>query len=168
LVVVTTEWPNLIEEHLMRLRLGALAAIALVLVAAVSVWIANARHVDSWLAVHTGITDLTGPYYGFWSGIGSDLAELTLIGAVGTGVYQIVKKYNCHQPGCWRVGNHPAAGGQFYLCWRHHPDYMAGKPTREIIAQLHREHLLRQQALLARVHDLQPHVAREDQGPQDR
>ncbi|GAB3046761.1 hypothetical protein GCM10027053_00540 [Intrasporangium mesophilum] len=137
-----------------RLRLGALIAIAVALLGAAVVWIVHATDVDSWLAVHTGLTDLTGPYYGFWSGIGSDIAELTLVGAVSTGVYQLVKKYNCHHPGCWRVGNHPAAGGQFYLCWRHHPDFMGGKPTKEIIAELHREHLARQEVLHARIHEI--------------
>jgi hypothetical protein len=53
-----------------------------------------------------------------------------IIGAIATAVYQLVKKYNCHYPGCWRVGNHQAAGGQFSLCYRHHPDYQGRKPTR--------------------------------------
>jgi len=35
-----------------------------------------------WLAVHTGTVDEAGPYYGFWSGFGSDLGEAALIGAV--------------------------------------------------------------------------------------
>jgi hypothetical protein len=141
-----------------RLRLGALIAVVLALVVGAVAWIANADSVDHWLAVYTGLSNLSGPYYGFWSGFGSDLAELTLIGAVGTAVYQLVRKYNCHYPGCWRVGNHPAAGGQFYLCWRHHPDYMGGKVTKEIIAQLHSEHLARQQALHDRVRDLHTHL----------
>jgi hypothetical protein len=142
----------------MRLRLGALVGIALAVLVAVTVWVANARDVDGWLAVHAGLNDLTGPYYGFWSGIGSDLAELTLVGAVATGAYQLVRKYNCHQPRCWRVGNHPAAGGRFYLCWRHQPDNSGGKPTTEIIAQLHREHVAREQGLLATVHQLHGHA----------
>ena len=73
-----------------------------------------------------------------------DVATTNRAGAIATGVYQLVKKYNCHQPGCWRVGNHPAAGGQFSLCYRHHPDYQGKKPTQELIQRLHREHLERQ------------------------
>jgi hypothetical protein len=46
------------------------------------------------MAVHTGTDDLSGPWYGFWSGFGSDLAEIGVIGAVATGVYQIFRKYN--------------------------------------------------------------------------
>src|SRR4051812_31184431 len=97
----------------------------------------NRSIANHWLAVHAGILDETGPYYAFWSGIGSDIAEFGIIGAVGTATYQLVKKYNCHQPGCWRVGNHPAAGGQFFLCYRHHPDYQGVRPTQEMIARLH-------------------------------
>jgi hypothetical protein len=74
-------------------------------------------------------------------------------------VYQVVKKYNCHYPGCWRVGNHPAAGGQFSLCYLHHPDYQGKKPTRELIQRLHQEHLERQAALLGRFHEIHEHLA---------
>jgi hypothetical protein len=111
-----------------------------------------------WLQVHTGTINETGPYYGFWSGFGSDLTEFAVIGTIATGVYQLVKKYNCHYPGCWRVGNHPAAGGQFSLCYRHHPDYQGKKPTNELIQRLHREHLERQAALLGRFHELREHL----------
>jgi hypothetical protein len=105
-----------------------------------------------WLQVHTGTANESGPYYGFWSGFGSDLEEFGILGAVGAGIYQLVKKYNCHEPGCWRIGQHPAAGGQFLLCYRHHPDYQGRKPTHELIERLHREHLERQAAKLHEVH----------------
>jgi hypothetical protein len=111
--------------------------------AGVVLWVIHGRLIGHWIQVHTGTVDEPGPYYGFWSGFGSDLTEFGIIGAIATGVYQLVKKYNCHQPGCWRVGNHPAAGGQFSLCYRHHPDYQGKKPTQELIQRLHREHLER-------------------------
>ena len=78
-------------------------------VAGVVLWVIHARVFGHWLQVHTGTVDETGPYYGFWSGFGSDLTEFGIIGAVATAAYQLFKKYNCHHPGCWRVGNHPAA-----------------------------------------------------------
>jgi len=108
--------------------------------------------------VHTGTINEPGPYYGFWSGFGSDLTEFAIIGTIATGVYQLVKKYNCHYPGCWRVGNHPAAGGQFSLCYRHHPDYQGMKPTHELIAQVHREHLERQAAMLGKLQEVHRHL----------
>jgi len=92
-------------------------------VAGVALWVVHGRLVGHWLAVHTGTVNEPGPYYGFWSGFGSDLTEFGIIGAIATGVYQLVRKYNCHHPGCWRVGNHLAAGGEFMLCYRHHPGY---------------------------------------------
>jgi hypothetical protein len=131
----------------MRSRLMLLAISIVVMVSVMTAWILNASTVSSWLAVHTGTVNESGPYYGFWSGFGSDLAEFGIIGAIGTGVYQIVRKYNCHEPRCWRVGNHPAAGGQFLLCYRHHPDYHGTQPSSEMIRRLHRAHQERQAIL---------------------
>jgi hypothetical protein len=111
--------------------------------------------------VHTGIINEPGPYYGFWSGFGSDLEEFGILGAIGAAIYQLVKKYNCHEPGCWRIGQYPAADGQFLLCYRHHPDYMGKKPTHEIIERLHREHRERQTAIHDGLQDLHDHLAAE-------
>jgi hypothetical protein len=107
----------------------------------------HARLVGHWLQVHTGTVNEPGPYYGFWSGFGSDLEEFGILGAIGAALYSLVRKYNCHEPGCWRIGNHPAADGQFNLCYRHHPDFQGKKPTHELIERLHREHLERQAAI---------------------
>jgi hypothetical protein len=126
-------------------------------VVGVALWVIHARLVGHWLQVHTGTVNEPGPYYGFWSGFGSDLTEFAIIGTIATGVYQLVKKYNCHYPGCWRVGNHPAAGGQFALCYRHHPDYQGKKPSHDLIERLHREHLERQAAMLSRLHEVPRH-----------
>ena len=146
----------------MRLRLAAVVALPVVATTVVVAWILHAQFVNHWLAVHTGTINETGPYYGFWSGFGSDLTELGIIGVVSTGVYQLVKKYNCHEPGCWRVGAHPAAGGRFLLCYRHHPDYEGVKPTHEMIARLHHEHLERQAVIHARIQEIQRHLAAQD------
>ena len=116
-------------------------------VAGVVLWVLHARLVGHWLQLHTGTINEPGPYYGFWSGFGSDIAEFGILGAIGTGLYQLVKKVNCHEPGCWRVGTHPAAGGQFMLCYRHHPDYKGKKPTHELIHRLHAEHQEHQAAI---------------------
>ena len=75
------------------------------------------------MALHTGILN-GGPdqYYNFWSGIGSDLGEATLISAVGIGVYTGVRRVNCHTKGCWRIGKHRLDGTPYVLCRHHHPD----------------------------------------------
>jgi hypothetical protein len=143
----------------MRLRLIAVSALAAIVAVGVIAWVLHASVVNHWLAVHTGTVNEPGPYYGFWSGFGSDLAELSILGAIGTGVYQLVKKYNCHEPGCWRVGTHPAAGGQFLLCYHHHPDFRGKRPTHEMIERLHNQHVAQQQALHDRLHDLNEKLA---------
>ena len=70
-----------------------------------------------WLAVHTGTVNEGGPYYGFWSGFGSDLGELALVG----GMLTLVRRHNCEVHRCWRIGRHATTGGH-QVCRRHHPD----------------------------------------------
>jgi hypothetical protein len=64
-----------------------------------------------WLAVHTGTVNEAGPYYGFFSGFGSDIGEVTILG----GVITIYRGHNCHTKGCWRVGVHTTPTG-YKLC----------------------------------------------------
>jgi hypothetical protein len=142
----------------------ALTGAGAILLFAITAWALHARSVDHWLAIHIGTANETSGYYAFWSGFGSDIAEFGLLGAVVTTAYQTVKKYNCHESRCWRIGNHPAAGGQFSLCYRHHPDYQGTKPTADVISRLHREHLQRQAVLreVLRPTDQDGHRARAD------
>ena len=138
----------------MKSRLTIATLIAVAAAVGLVLWLFNAGFVNHWLAVHTGTVNEPGPYYGFWSGFGSDIAEFGIIGAIGTAAYQLFKKFNCHEPGCWRVGTHPAAGGQFFLCYRHHPDYRGTKPTHELIVKLHRENAEREAVIHERLVDL--------------
>jgi len=126
--------------------------------AVIVLWVLDAPQFNHWLGVHTGTLNEPGPYYGFWSGFGSDLEEFGILGAIGAAIYQLVRKYNCHEPGCWRIGQHPAAGGQFLLCYRHHPDYQGKKPTHELIQRLHREHLEHQAAMRSKLDELDQHL----------
>ncbi len=106
---------------------GAILVIALV---------GGVRH---WAALHTGVLN-GGPdhYYNFWSGIGSDLGEATLISAVGIGVYTGLRKVNCHTKGCWRIGKHPLSGTPYILCRHHHPHVPSNGATHEHILEQHR------------------------------
>ena len=94
----------------MKWRPVAVAGLACAAVAGLVIWLQHARLAGHWLQVHTGTVNEPGPYYGFWSGFGSDLEEFGILGAIGAAIYSLVKKFNCHEPGCWRVGNHPAGG----------------------------------------------------------
>jgi hypothetical protein len=145
----------------MRWRLIAVVALASAAAAGIVLWVLNAAPVDHWLGVKTGTINESGPYYGFWSGFGSDLSEFAIIGVVGTAIYQLVKRFNCHEPGCWHVGTHSAAGGQFLLCYRHHPDFHGQKPTHELIERIHREHAEHDAAIHNRLaaveHRVSPH-----------
>jgi len=103
-----------------------------------ALFFAEVRH---WTAFHTGVLN-AGPdrYYNFWSGIGSDLGEATLISAVGVGVYTGVRKVNCHTKGCWRIGHHTLDGTPYILCKHHHPHVPSKGATHEHILEQHRRH----------------------------
>jgi hypothetical protein len=53
--------------------------------------------------------------YNFWSGIGSDLGEVTLLTAVLAAYWH----HTCHVSRCWRLGRF--AHGHLKLCAHHHP-----------------------------------------------
>lgn len=144
---------------IVRTRLISWIALIAVVTAATVTWIYHAAMVNHWLAVHTGTVNEPGPYYAFWSGFGSDVTEFGIIGAVGTGVYQLARKYNCHETRCWRIGNHSAVDGQFHLCYRHHPDFQGSRPTRDMIVSQHREHRQREALLIDRLHQISQHLA---------
>ena len=94
-------------------RIGIVAAAAAIVVLLHFGW-----HVwepfQHWLAIHTGTINEPGPYYGFFSGFGSDLGEVTLIAAL----LAVFRKHNCHVKGCWRIGKHSVDGSPW--CSKHH------------------------------------------------
>jgi hypothetical protein len=64
-----------------------------------------------------GVDDVSGSAYAWWSGAGSDIAELAIVG----GLITVVRKHNCEVHHCWRLGRHATAAGH-NVCRRHHPD----------------------------------------------
>ena len=142
----------------MKWRPILIAGLACAAVAGLIIWLQHARLMGHWIQVHTGTVNEPGPYYGFWSGFGSDLEEFGILGAIGAGIYSLVRKYNCHEPGCWRIGNHPTADGRFNLCYRHHPDFQGRKPSHELIERLHREHLEQQAAMHSKLEEIHQHL----------
>lgn len=63
----------------------------------------------------TGADDVSGPWYGFWSGFAGDLS---LFGAA----WVLLRKHNCHYPWCWRVGRYQLLDTHYHYCKRHHPN----------------------------------------------
>lgn len=74
----------------------------------------------NWIYVHIGVPG-SGPYYGFWSGFGSDLGEYVIAGAIIGGVYHALRARNCETHRCWRIGVHRTAAGH-RVCKKHNPD----------------------------------------------
>lgn len=71
----------------------------------------------TWAGHFFGVSDEGGPGYGFFSGVGSDIGEVAIIG----GLVSIYRKHNCHVDGCWRVAKHPVEGTPYVVCKKHHP-----------------------------------------------
>ena len=70
----------------------------------------------TWLYIHFGIGG-SGPWYGFWSGTGSDIGEIAIVG----GLVTMVRQQKCEVRRCWRPGRHQTAA-RHRVCRRHHPD----------------------------------------------
>lgn len=68
--------------------------------------------------------------YNFWSGFGSDLGEITIVG----GLVAMYRQHECHQDGCHRVGKFPFE--QYKLCRKHHPS-VPNRVTHAHIAKLY-------------------------------
>ncbi|HEY5092403.1 MAG TPA: hypothetical protein VII60_03990 [Acidimicrobiales bacterium] len=75
-----------------------------------------------WFQVHTGTINESGPYYGFWSGFGSDIGEATIV----VGLVTVYRHHNCHVKGCARLGRR-VDGTPYVACPKHHPDHQGGK-----------------------------------------
>lgn len=87
------------------------------------------QHIWWWVEVHTGTTNEPGPYYGFWSGFGSDIGEVVLIGAIYAGL----RKVNCHVKGCFRIGHYEVKGTPYKVCRKHHPSVPSEGATETMI-----------------------------------
>jgi hypothetical protein len=69
--------------------------------------------------------DLLHPYsglgYQFWSGLGSDIGEVSIFGALVGGILAYWHHHNCHVHRCWRLCWHAHPGHGHPVCKRHHP-----------------------------------------------
>jgi hypothetical protein len=76
------------------------------------------------LAVWFGLTNGSGHAYLFWSGVGSDITEVAIVG----GLISVYRRHSCHVDSCWRIGKHAVADSPFVVCRKHHPE-IGGKVT---------------------------------------
>lgn len=109
--------------------LGAIVVVAIVL----GVWHTFYWH---WFEIHSGTANESSPYYGFWSGFGSDIGEATIF----VGVAAAWRHHNCHVKGCARLGR-PVDGTPYLACPRHHPAHASFKRgvSLEEIRRAHRQ-----------------------------
>ncbi len=70
-----------------------------------------------WFSVYF-VHVLSGRGYAFWSGIGSDIGEVALIGVAATWL----RMHNCHVQRCPRLSWHPHPDHGHPVCRHHHPD----------------------------------------------
>lgn len=105
-----------------------------------------------WIEVHTGVArGGPDPYYNFFSGVGSDIGELAIIGSL----WGIYKKHNCPVHGCPRLCNYDVVGTPYRACKKHHPE-VPKKVTSAVIADACLPHEAREH------YDLATHGVREE------
>jgi hypothetical protein len=110
----------------------------------------------------------SGPFYGFWSGFGSDLSEPPVVVASIMAIVLLPWHLNCGDGGHWPRGcksmlTHKVEGNPFRACHKHHP-VLSRHPyhgiTAEIMALEHKAHLDRIAGVV--------HVHNQVEAPQER
>ena len=114
----------------------AVIAAACVAAAVAVFWPLGFQH---WLAIHTGTDNEPGPFYGFWSGFGSDLSELALLAGVAGASSDAT---TATSTGAGASAATSVEGTPYTVCRSHHPEghvsesdvrkryhlYLGGKP----------------------------------------
>ena len=75
-------------------------------------------------SIHSLEHPLEGLGYQFWSGIGSDFGEATLVASVVAMALMVWHHINCHEHRCLRLAWHKDKDGH-PICKVHHPDHPA-------------------------------------------
>ena len=112
-------------------KLGVALAAIIVVAVIFTIWHNFYWH---WFEVHSGTVNESGPYYGFWSGFGSDLGEATIV----VGIVATWRHHNCHVKGCARLGR-KVDGTPYLACPKHHPDHK-GYKRNVTLEELHIAH----------------------------
>lgn len=140
---------------------GLLAFLIAFIVICLTVLALNFTAAKQWASVHTGTHYLVcgkgsaaAPcpqqiYYNFWSGFGSDIAEITLVSAVIGATVGGYRKINCHSKGCPWIGhyelevkhNDTDPGTKYKVCHRCHPHIDGQRFRRHELHALHHRHI---------------------------
>jgi hypothetical protein len=82
--------------------------------------------------------------YQFWSGIGSDIGELSIVISIIVAALTIRRflhsHFPCHSDSCKKLGFHHVLGTPYRTCWHHHPvlsSYEEGTVPLAHIQQAH-------------------------------
>jgi hypothetical protein len=94
-----------------------------------------------WTGCDYGLQYGKWSFYGFWSGFGSDIAEVTII----AGLVAVYRKHNCGVRWCPRIARHnftdPDSGIVHQLCRRHHPGHGGRPVTAQQVREKYRLYL---------------------------
>ena len=71
-----------------------------------------------WLLHVLGVDNVSGRWYGFWSGFGSDVGEVAIVG----GLITIVRRHTCHIHRLLAHRPSSCAGQHRVVCRMHHPE----------------------------------------------
>lgn len=71
-----------------------------------------------WLYIFLGLDNVSGPYYAFWSGFGSDITEFAILGSLIT----IYRHHKCAK--CWRIAHHPVEHTHYKTCHKHATEHI--------------------------------------------
>lgn len=91
--------------------------------------------IDIWMSIghFFGLDNLSGPFYGWWSGAGSDLTEIF---GPAVAFFAWYRLHTCHVDSCWWFGRHKVEGTAYSTCRKHHPT-VPEKITHEHILAAH-------------------------------
>jgi hypothetical protein len=82
--------------------------------------------------------------YQFWSGIGSDIGELSIVISIIVAALAVRRflhtHFPCHTDGCRKLGFHHVAGTPYRTCWHHHPVLASYERATVPLAQIHEAH----------------------------
>ena len=87
------------------------------------------------LSEETGTSSSSSRAYNFWSGFGSDIGEIAIVG----GLITLVRHHNCHVKGCWAMGRQ-VPGTPYVACHDHNPERADNSKKRNVSADEIQQH----------------------------